>query len=470
MMVRSRGLVLVGNLRKRRRRLRKVCLRRFGGLVSVWSRGIGVNGALGLGDTRNVPIGGVPERVDAVEVNDESSPVVQICAGLGHSAFRDASGRVFVCGRTHDVQVSARFGRLAETSPAALAVMNLMGLQASIDALKPTELTSFHINQPTYPEQGFCVEGIRDMTCGACTTAFISKESDILFMFGANGFGQCAQVSKDAYVWTPTTVSGLPAYDLKMNMIALGFRHAVALTKKGVVYTWGKGNRGQLGNVVKDGTFERFQVQQDVNLPGKALKVTAGNSCAAALLEDGRVFVWGRMQGDSLDTLKRKKVFRDQPRPREVIFQGNSPIIGLWASSNHHIALSADGRIHQWGLMPDGVGENIQAIADHKERHEIKGMFGFRSATGASRTLPNPVSFEGPPALRDGAKALRLEAGDRRAYLFLEGHETPFVWDWSLKPLPIEVFEPSLVDFVSARKIKQVSCGWQHELFLCEEK
>lgn len=71
-----------------------------------------------------------------------------------------------------------------------------------------------------------------------------------------------------------------------------GAHHAVALDAKGVVFSWGLNDRGQLGLGDKKNRREPTRVL--------ALKrhvivdIAAGRDFSAAVDENGRVFCWGR--------------------------------------------------------------------------------------------------------------------------------------------------------------------------------
>lgn len=70
-----------------------------------------------------------------------------------------------------------------------------------------------------------------------------------------------------------------------------GGMHNVCLKKTGEIFTFGCNDEGALGrDTSKEGSET---VPGIVELPGKAIQVTAGDSHSAALLEDGRAFAWG---------------------------------------------------------------------------------------------------------------------------------------------------------------------------------
>ncbi len=59
----------------------------------------------------------------------------------------------------------------------------------------------------------------------------------------------------------------------------------------GEIYTFGCNDEGALG---RDTSVEGSEFEPGkVDIPGKATLISAGDSHTAALLEDGRVFIWG---------------------------------------------------------------------------------------------------------------------------------------------------------------------------------
>lgn len=73
--------------------------------------------------------------------------------------------------------------------------------------------------------------------------------------------------------------------------IAAGGMHNVCLTKSGKIITFGCNDEGALGRATTDEGAET--VPGLVELEGKVVQVTAGDSHSAALMDDGRVFAWG---------------------------------------------------------------------------------------------------------------------------------------------------------------------------------
>ncbi len=107
-----------------------------------------------------------------------------------------------------------------------------------------------------------------------------------------------------------------PLYE-KVVKAALGFQHGAALTGRGEVVCWGKGERGQLGSGKRENISEPVRIYPPTpgaalysmfssassplssTLYPKAVDVQCGLNHTACLLEDGSVMIWGKMQSDT---------------------------------------------------------------------------------------------------------------------------------------------------------------------------
>lgn len=109
----------------------------------------------------------------------------------------------------------------------------------------------------------------------------------LLLVFGQGDVGQLGLGEEIVEKTRPAVV---PGYQ-DIIAIAAGGMHNVCLRLSGNVLTFGCNDEGALGrDTSKDGSETE---PGSVDLPGKAIQVTAGDSHSAALLEDGRVFAWG---------------------------------------------------------------------------------------------------------------------------------------------------------------------------------
>lgn len=106
-------------------------------------------------------------------------------------------------------------------------------------------------------------------------------------MFGQGDVGQLGLGEDVVEKMRPTAI---PEYH-DIIAIAAGGMHNVCLRKTGEILTFGCNDEGALG---RDTSKEGSETVPDmVELPGKVIQVTAGDSHSAALLQDGRVFAWG---------------------------------------------------------------------------------------------------------------------------------------------------------------------------------
>jgi len=109
----------------------------------------------------------------------------------------------------------------------------------------------------------------------------------VMLVFGQGDFGQLGLGEDVTEKMRPAAISDYQ----DVITVAAGAMHNVCLRNTGEVLTFGCNDEGALG---RDTTKEGSEtVPGIVELPGKAIQVTAGDSHTAALLDDGRVFAWG---------------------------------------------------------------------------------------------------------------------------------------------------------------------------------
>ena len=108
--------------------------------------------------------------------------------------------------------------------------------------------------------------------------------------------------------------------DLPVASVALGFQHGAAVTEDGRVATWGKGERGQLGNSLNNSSNSEPSF---CHLPTDVVvdRVSCGFNHTAALTSEGEVYVWGKMHSVAKNEKKSSgvsdvSVHEDQLLPR----------------------------------------------------------------------------------------------------------------------------------------------------------
>lgn len=145
--------------------------------------------------------------------------------------------------------------------------------------------------------------------------------------------------------------------------IAAGGMHSICLTKDGEIYSFGCNDEGALGRDTSEEGSE-FNATK-VPLPGKIVKISAGDSHTACLLDDGRVFAWGS--------------FRDSHGNMGLTLEGNKkePVhivpdmtcVDIASGADHLVILTQAGKIFTVGCAEQGQ----------------LGRLGIRAASGESR-------------------------------------------------------------------------------------
>ena len=230
-----------------------------------------------------------------------------------------------------------------------------------------------------YNDKSFLVDQV---VASAGLTVGLSTEGEP-FSFGMNRWGQCGMDIKDTvnttgneeavHIYKPTKIkfSASPFTNkipVKFKQIDAGFQHGIALSDDGDVFTWGKGNRGQLGDGAGETSVYPVVVALDNFVTNKARKlaiqektytkgvmISAGFTHTAVLGSDGNVFLWGKGMSNVLKPKKHVSsmdVYEDQLIPRKIVLPDNSRAIEICSSNFSLIIKSEKGNL--WAI---GIGE-----------------------------------------------------------------------------------------------------------------
>lgn len=134
--------------------------------------------------------------------------------------------------------------------------------------------------------------------------------------------------------------------------VAAGYSHMLLVTSLGVVYSCGWNAHFRLG--IRDLTsYSVMTAPVKVFLPGgvKFRKVWAGMSHSLALSEGGKLYGWGRNLNGELGVLGKEMEHQSTPTcilgEKEFVVQASG---GL----SHTLAVTADGGVYSWGLGAKG--------------------------------------------------------------------------------------------------------------------
>ena len=205
----------------------------------LYTKGNGVFGALGHGDSlmdskdfKKVPL---PPSVRGVK---------SVAAGWGHTAVITSDDQLMVFGRPYDFSNLMQINKLNAVNKNLGRFVgrftNWFGDSSSDEGLY------------TMPQMITSLEDVQQVHCSAGLTVAHTKSGE-LFSFGLNRWGQCGANQKD--VAEGKNFAGIHVFDPvkvnlagKVNMVDTGLQHCISLLENGEVWTWGKGNRGQLGD------------------------------------------------------------------------------------------------------------------------------------------------------------------------------------------------------------------------------
>ena len=322
----------------------------------LYSKGSGIFGSLGHGHELQDSLLFKEVQFPSISIASDKEPgdniIQSVSAGWGHSAAVTKNGELFIFGRPYDFSAIMRIDRIHRLS-STLARYVASSTNSSFFGTASAGLFPIPV-QVLVPDvdRNNDQSKIESVSCSAGLTSFITSAGSV-YCFGLNRWGQCGFESADSktrpsgaselHVYSPVRVPSLPACD----QVDAGLQHCIALTRSsdsedfdsashqsqptrrpsrrrrggpqgpggqqqhpgGVVYTWGKGHRGQLGTGLLPDDAQSALPRRvmlpcggDAGAGGKeqagssvrAVEVSAGFAHCAALGDDGALFVWGR--------------------------------------------------------------------------------------------------------------------------------------------------------------------------------
>ncbi|MEF3306062.1 RCC1 domain-containing protein [Paenibacillus sp. GYB003] len=133
----------------------------------------------------------------------------------------------------------------------------------------------------------------------------------------------------------------------RIEAVAVGYDHTLALSEKGNVWAWGGNRYGQLGDGTETDRSKPVRVMDGLRPMRDAVAVAAGFGYSLALNEDGEVWTWGS-QGKA-DGDVRQVMLNKGGRLIPL-----NDIVAISAGYDHSIALDRSGKLYVWGVNRDG--------------------------------------------------------------------------------------------------------------------
>ena len=305
-------------------------------------------------------------------------------------------------------------------------------------------ISQLNVWHPTKVEGSFLSGTVNEVSCGAefamciLTTPGDNTESGILLGWGVNTFGQVgvsdSNSEDNTEIRIPTQIS-LPE---QVSRVSCGGDFSACISDKGRLYTWGRGNYGNLGHGNTD-SLSKPTVVQSLSDQG-IIGISCGSKHMLAITTSFRVYSWGNGghgrlgHGDTTGTAT--------PRPIEALINQN--IMQASCGDSHTAVVSTLGAIYSWGAGTYGR-------LGHGSEGDIH--------------LPTAIStFKG--------KRMYMIACGFRHNLALSVHGEVFAWGagnygvtglFDLKDIR-SLLIPLKIQFLEGKKVTQVAVGAWHSL------
>jgi len=207
------------------------------------------------------------------------------------------------------------------------------------------------------------------IACGWNHTVVLTKEGEVLTWGGdSNDFGM-------------HRVAGFPK-DAAIKKVAAGASFTMAVAGDGQLYAWGSGVDGRLGV----GNLKNFRNPQKVifDVVVKVVSVALGKAHALAVTEQGHVFSWGCGNKGQLG------LGDESSRMTPVSIPGLSNIKRVCAGESHSVALSDKGLVYTWGDGEHGqlgLGNSKQELSPCHVTGLPEEVLIVRISTGQWHTM-----------------------------------------------------------------------------------
>ena len=297
------------------------------GAVYVWGSG----GSAGVAHSTKTDV--LPQVLEALPTQ---ARVIDVSCGLGHALFLLENGRVYSWGNGGN-------GRL--------------GLGDLLDRTEACPVATLNN------------EVVVSVQCGASHSLALTEAGSV-YSWGKNTQGQCGHGTADDTV-RPQLVRKFDVEEIKIQRLAAGWEHSVALTIEGRLYSWGCGykdsRRGVIPPVLGLGHNECRMTPELISSIDsvKITNITCGWDHCLALDDSGKILSWGSGQNGKLGQGSEDNI----SIPCYLPAVEHLKFVHISAGCEHSAAFTDDGAVYSWGHGDGGRlghGNNAQCFAPTK--------------------------------------------------------------------------------------------------------
>ncbi|MEQ1862581.1 MAG: HYR domain-containing protein [Chthoniobacteraceae bacterium] len=307
--------------------------------------GVGSNGNGSLGVGRGTPYSDV---LAAVPLG--GTRLVEVAAGSSSGIGRSASGGLFAWGRSS----AALFGTATGDPTAPTPVLMTGALEGRTAVAVAASISSFYAVLDNGRVVAWGSNGSGQLgnntTTASVTPVEIHNLSDVVAISAGGGRPLALKGDGTVVIWgggvsasaiVPAAVSGLS----NVSAVAASSAHRLALMADGTVRAWGANSKGQLG--INSTAASQASPALVAGL-SSVTQIAAGAEHSVALRDDGTVWTWGAgdkgQLGDGLGQMSRA--------PVQV--PGIAGAVEIAANGGHTLVRLADGSVRAFGNNTNG--------------------------------------------------------------------------------------------------------------------
>lgn len=195
-------------------------------------------------------------------------------------------------------------------------------------------------------------KGIVQLSCGGSHSMALSHKGKV-YVWGSNRRGLLGLRMTVGYIGAPQRVRELD--EECVSWISAGWSHNMVCTERGDVYAWGSGGDGRLGlgDCIDRPAPELVRALSEVFV----VTVSCGYYHSAALTREKKLYTWGWGERGQLGNRSGASI----DMPCRVLPLAHQNIVSVSCGGFHSMAIGEDGRLWAWGCNSKGQLGNPSA-------------------------------------------------------------------------------------------------------------